>query len=564
MDAFVPASNRGTTDAQGQGAPLAASYGRRSNPNEEAVTNQHQMNAQRATSDGWRIPDEAGYRFGDDAVSGETTTRAGLDALEALVKSGEAPFKRLYVRERGRLARAYDPRFIYWFEYTCKMHGIQVCYSVDKQHVDYSDAFDHSEVVASFVTSAVENVNTHNELRSIRARTRYGTRTHVTKAFFVGARAPYGTERWLVQKSTGALLERVPEAGTIRRAGCGYRLRWSDGGTARIKRIYDDLEAGLSLREVAACLTSTGIRAPGASGWTAQAVWTIARNPLYKGDLHFGRTKHRAPPTDAAEASLMGTGAIYVRGFVADAPISETQWEIVQRILDGRQELAQKRRASRPEYLLSGLVRCAGCSSRLHGHTTPRPTGGVRMYRHDPPRSRHAPACPHANRYLRAQPLEDAALGVTRDCLDDEVLTRLAREELDRKAGELGSPSRTGEIDAERTIIARLERAAAAGSRRELEAESAAEREVYAATVRQVSAELTAARTRLAVLESGEATLAAAVERLPKLAERVLELRAVLARNTPKERKQVVAALLDAVMVDFANERAEVRVRAMD
>ena len=161
------------------------------------------------------------------------------------MESGEAPFKRLYVRERGRLARAFDPRFIYWFEYACKLNGIQVCYSVDKQHVDYSDAFDHSEVVASFVTSAVENVNTHNELRSIRARTRYGTRTHVTKAFFVGARAPYGTERWLVQKSHRGAARAGTGSGN--HPPRGVRLPPSmvgREGPRRIKHIYRRLEAG--------------------------------------------------------------------------------------------------------------------------------------------------------------------------------------------------------------------------------------------------------------------------------------------------------------------------------
>lgn len=542
-------------------APLAGSYGRRSNPNEEAVASQHAMNAQRATSDGWHIPELPAFRFGDDAVSGEKTTRAGLDPLVAVVESGQAPFRRLYVRERGRLARAFDPRFIYWFEYVCKLNGIQVCYSVDQEHVDYSDAFDHSKVVASFVTSAVENVNTHNELRSIRARTRYGTRTHVTKGFYVGARAPYGTERWLVHKATGAFLERVPDFGTIRRAGCGYGLRWSDAKVPAVRHVFAGIEGGASLRDVAAQLTAAGMMPPGKRPWSAQAVWMIARNPVYKGDVHFGRTKHDAPPVDAADANLMGTGAIYVRNFLASPPISAAQWDVVQRILDGEQESARKRRASRPEYLLTGLLVCAGCGSRLHGHTNPRSRGSVRMYRHEPARRTDAPDCESANRYLRAEPLEEGALGVVERCLDDEVLARLAREELERKAEELASPSRTREIAAEQKNIARLERAAAAGSRRELEAETDAEREVYAATVREVSAELTAARARLAALETADATLAAATDRLPKVAERVLELRAVLAENTPAERKRVVAALIEAIRVDFSSGRIDIRVR---
>jgi hypothetical protein len=142
-------------------------------------------------------------------------------------------------------------------------------------------------------------------------------------------------------------------------------------------------------------------------------------------------------------------------------------------------------------------------------------------------------------------------------------LTQLAHAEIERKAGELESPSHAGEIAAARKTISRLERAAAAGSRRELEAETEAEREVYAATVREVSGELAAARTRLAAMESAEATLAAAAERLPRITEKVIELRQVLAGNTPKERKRVIAALIEGMLVDFGAGRTEVRVRAV-
>lgn len=559
----APDLNGGAAGSGSPAKPRAASYGRRSNPNDEAVGNQHSANAQRADADGWVIPDLPGFRFGDDATSGETTSREGFDALLALVTSGQTQFERLYIRERGRLARAHDPRFIFWFEYEMQKHGVQVCYSVDRRHIDYDSPLETSDLVGGFVTSAVENVNTHAELRGIRARTKLGTRTHVTKGYFVNARAPFGTERWLVQKGINTFLERIPESGSIRRAGCGYRLRWSDAAFPAIRLIFDGLESGRSLREVAADLIKQGMAAPGTRGWTAQVVWNIARNPLYKGDWHFGRTTHDAPPVEVEAANLMGTGAIIVRGFLPDAPITQTQWDLVQRILDGQDEMSRKRRASRPEFLLTGILRCAGCSARLHGHTNPRTKGSVRMYRHEPPRRKDAVECEHANRYLQAHPLEESALLITQRCLEDDVLTQLAREEIERKADELECPSRAGEIAAARKAISRLERAAATGSRRELEAETEEEREVYAATVREVSAELAAARMRLAAMESAEATLAATVERLPRITDKVLELREVLANNTPKERKRVVAALVETIRVDFGAGRTEMRVRAV-
>lgn len=112
----------------------AASYGRTAHVDPDDLRSQHEANARRAAADGFSIPDDPAYRFGDDGVSGMAETRAQLESLMSVVTSGSALFRRLYMRDRTRWGRSTDPRFIYWFEYVMAEHGVQVCYTTDAEH----------------------------------------------------------------------------------------------------------------------------------------------------------------------------------------------------------------------------------------------------------------------------------------------------------------------------------------------------------------------------------------------------------------------------------------------
>lgn len=324
---------------------LAASYGRKSTPDDTAVEDQHVTNAQRAKADGWEIPDRPGFRFGDDNTKGSLTSRQGLDALRELIESGEAPFTRLYVRDRDRLARATDPRYIFWFEYHCKTHGVQVCYSSTKgEHVDYEHP-DSGNAIRTFVTNAVENVRTAEEVRVLGQRVKTGIRRKIKRGEWPGGWIPYATEGWLVSGEPVLFLQKLEPGVSLRQAGCSYRLRWNHDEVRVVRRIYDGIEAGRSMRAMAAELNSDGVlspagrRAGGAATdpWLPGDIWAIARNPLYKGDLVWGREKYRDPAQQVhyQEANLLDRGAIVYPGYLPDAPITADQWQIVQRILDG-------------------------------------------------------------------------------------------------------------------------------------------------------------------------------------------------------------------------------------
>ena len=66
----------------------AASYARKSTPQEEAVQAQHATNGERARADGFHVPPD--LCWGDDGTSGTTIHRAGLDALLGVISTGNA------------------------------------------------------------------------------------------------------------------------------------------------------------------------------------------------------------------------------------------------------------------------------------------------------------------------------------------------------------------------------------------------------------------------------------------------------------------------------------------
>jgi DNA invertase Pin-like site-specific DNA recombinase len=97
------------------------------------LRSQHAANIACAATHDWSIPDDPAFHFSDDGASGSTSRREALDALVAQIQSGEAPFARVYMRDRTRLLRNSDPRARFWFEHVMEMHGVRVIYATDAE-----------------------------------------------------------------------------------------------------------------------------------------------------------------------------------------------------------------------------------------------------------------------------------------------------------------------------------------------------------------------------------------------------------------------------------------------
>ncbi len=577
----LPGPNMAASDhpsipaATGEGTPArdsvprtsaehAASYARKSDPKEEAILAQHATNADRARADGLHIPLD--LCWGDDGTSGTTIRRAGLDALLGVISTGSAPFTRLYVRDRDRLARSADPRFPFFVEFLCKTNGVQLCYSTDVKHVEYGVGGD--EGLVNFILAALKNVKAYQELVDTRMRTMRGTLNSLKRRRFVGARAPYGYDRWLVSDDSGAFVQVLPERMSFRLAGHHVGLRANAPEQVVVRRIFEGILARNAYAHIARELEAAGAPRPGREPWSPNLIRDIARNPIHMGDYVHGRTRHRGTPTPASEVNseAHSSGAVLLASFVEEPPVSTADWTLAQVVMDGRAEVERQRKRSSPAYLLTSILRCAACGNALSGHRQALRGGvRVRMYRHCPARSRAGraePPCPHVNRYVPAEPLEAAALQATRIMLNSDEALRVARVELTRLSENTGSAAHHSALEESEAKFAAAMRAAAEANVRAARATSEIEQQIHDETVRALACEAEVLKTRVKALRAEQACIAEVEARLPAMEKRMASLVETFEAGTPDGQKTVVAAVVETMLVCFVENAVEIRVLA--
>ena len=565
-----PSEEEQSSERAVSGGPVAqgraASYARRSDPKEEGILQQHETNTTRALADGFDVPVE--LRWTDDGVTGVATQRGGLNSLLEVIASGRAPFSRLYVRERDRLSRAEDPRFAPYFEYFCKMHGVQVCYALDVQHTAY-DGTDPDAMVR-YLMSAMQNVQAHQEWRQIRERTTRGTRAALRSGKYVnGGPAPFGYDKWLVCDRTRAFVRKVGDGERVRLSGHHFSVRVNPTERVVVEQIFKGIVAGKTYAQIARELEAAGAPRCGPKAWSLNAVRKVARNPLHMGDYIHGRLRYRGAAIPAAELDPnkpVGR-AVVVEGFVDDPVVTAEVWHAAQRVMNARMATDTMRKASTTRFLLTGVIRCATCGDSLYGHRQPERNGGrEHMYRHAQSlRTRHTdqPPCPHVNRYIQAAPLEAAALDATHRLLDSDAAERLAREELAKLRRSVGIESYTAALkQAEKDLEGTL-RAAKAANLRAAKARSAQEREIHDATMQELATEAEALRARIAGLRAETVRIVEVEGRLPQLRARRIALSDALARGSAEDRKHAVGLAVHSMRVDFAANHVDVRVRAV-
>ncbi|HEX5438840.1 MAG TPA: recombinase family protein [Gemmatimonadaceae bacterium] len=301
---------------------MAASYERQSYKHDEGINAQYEVNARAAERDGRRIPNNTRYRFSDNATSGAAVRRKGFDRLRALVESDQAPFKYVYVKDQTRLGRFDDPRYHFYLAVLFEQHGVKILYASEDDRVDYKSAELH-QIVPHLLRKTFDVMQATGERRTTKRRTGYGLRRFAANGFYPGTRAPYGTRRWLVGVETHVPIQEVPQRGTIRATDCAYVLRWAtDHSVQVVREIYARILKGQALRVIAETLNQRGVLSPGAERgirvkdpdtgeeraptWSHGEIQTIARNPIYCGDLIWGRTRSRGygEPLPAEQADL--------------------------------------------------------------------------------------------------------------------------------------------------------------------------------------------------------------------------------------------------------------------
>lgn len=227
---------------------------------------------------------------------------------------------------------------------------------------------------ADAVTATIHNRLSSEESEEKGRRARMGMLAQAKLGHWLG-RPPFGYDRVATNTTTGRTRALPP----FERAAAGERvtLTPSTRDARTVKRVFAEVARGSALEEVLRRLNKE--RVPGsfvhyAKGfkdgrvpqWTLGSLHSILANPVYLGQLSFGlRTASDGAPRE---------DRVIIEG-AWDPLVDRKTWADVQAIFARRKG---QRRPRVVRYMLSGLVTCGQCGSRLTGG------GGTRPKQPDP------------------------------------------------------------------------------------------------------------------------------------------------------------------------------------
>ncbi len=431
---------------QPQALKAAACYARKSNADDIGIERQYELCAARAAKDGFVIPDNPLFRFGDDMTSGAALHRLDFERLFDVANSDAPPFEMLFVKDQTRFGRHDDPGEHFVNLGRMMKAGVRVTFLSSTAPYDPTNG-------ADFLSEAAKAFFAREERQTLISRVTGGIVASVRKGLYPG-NPLFGLQRWYACKRTAQPRVPVDEKLVAPGKGESYVLRWAEDGSREVLvKMFEWCADGLSLRAIGRrlCAEPGVLNAKGERSWGPNAVRGVLRNPIYMGDLIWRRERAKHPLDDpevqeGAEAALLGCRKPFrMRNFIANAPITPELFRTVQDVLDGNRNgkgaLVGRKRSS-PRYLLSGLVLCSECGGRYHGYTARH---GLRYYRHSAVPAA-ADGCSAANRYRRADALEPPVVELVGTLLQGEHFVEAAREAVQHLVARQGTTDSEKEL----------------------------------------------------------------------------------------------------------------------
>jgi site-specific DNA recombinase len=328
----------------------AAIYARVSSEQQaEAATIASQVAAlqERLASDGLTLETE--MRFLDEGYSGATLIRPALERLRDVAATGA--IDRVYVHSPDRLARKYAYQVLLLDEF-CRC-GMEVVF------------LNHplGQTPEEDLLLQVQGMVAEYERAKILERSRRG-KLHAARQGSVNvlSGAPYGYRYVSCQEGDGeARYEIVLEEARVVR----QMFEWVG-------------RDGLSIGEVCRRLKQQGTASPtGKNYWDRTTVWGHLKNPAYRGNAIFGKTRigpqrpRLRAPRGRSEQPRRAHSVYDVpedQGIPIAVPaiVSEAMFAAVrERLEENRKHNRQSQRGAK--YLLQGLIVCAQCHYAFYG-----------------------------------------------------------------------------------------------------------------------------------------------------------------------------------------------------
>jgi site-specific DNA recombinase len=328
---------------------IAAIYARKStdqNVSDEEKSVAHQIERARAyaADKGWDVADE--HVYSDDGISGaEFLKRPGFVALMNAVRPGP-PFQVLVTMEQSWLGRSQDE-----VPYALKRitdAGVRIFAYLTNTEIKRESAAD------KFMIHAIAFVDDMAREQS-RERTRDALRRKAERGHVAGGML-YGYRNVRGEGHVTRVI--VPEEAEI------------------ITRIFREVAGGAGYLRVAQALNGEGIPGPRSRPWAASGIRSMVFNPLYRGQIVWGRTRWADQGGTKRKVDVTDTSAWVT--VPALRIVDEALWDATHERLTQSRAVYLARTGGRvggrptplaaPKYLLSGMLRCGHCGGSMNAH----------------------------------------------------------------------------------------------------------------------------------------------------------------------------------------------------
>jgi site-specific DNA recombinase len=338
-----------------------AIYARYSSEKQNALSIDQQFRKCREYADrnGLRVLDA--HLYADEAISGATDVRDGLQRLLKAARTKPRPFDVILVDDTSRLTRRLRDGLKIFDD--LKLQGIGAIFvsqGIDTRGEDSEMRF------------AMQGVFDANTLKDISRKTRRGVEQRAIDGFHTGGRVfGYKHVRVLHPSSRDAYGQPI---------AIGVKLEVHAQQAATVQRIFERYLIGHSLKRVALDLNNDGVISPQpqrgrvSQTWCPSSVRHILRNERYRGVVIWGKTQkvrsekgtriyRKKNESDWRRTEIPSQRIVTDKLFDAVRARINAVNQLYQ--LEGSRPGLLRARASTSQYIFSGLLKCSVCNGSV-------------------------------------------------------------------------------------------------------------------------------------------------------------------------------------------------------
>jgi site-specific DNA recombinase len=277
---------------------------------------------------GWEVTHE----FVDKAESARSANRPAFQEMIARTKQKPLPFQGILVWKLSRFARNREDSILY--KSLLRKRGVQV--------ISINEQIDDSPT-GRLLEGMIESIDEFYSA-NLGQDTRRGMKENAQRGFLNGARMPYGYKAaW---KDFNGVQKRMMEVHSIE--------------ACAVKKVFELALDGEGAKNIAQLISAEGFRLRNGKSWNKKFVADLLHNEIYTGAYVWNRTTRK----DGVTVKNQGVEIIRIQNH-HEALITTEKFAKVQSLIADRMPARNHPRVIASDHVLSGLVHCGCCGSRM-------------------------------------------------------------------------------------------------------------------------------------------------------------------------------------------------------